>query len=235
MARGHCQGNGGPVYSQHSSYTSGHQPCCTTASGRHRYAYTHACASNGFSAALPLLHPGYFANVLSALGHVPSDQLSQLETLFRADKERYLCVCPGAVCALVLCMPWCDGLGRLLWCVPWWTIVVCAFFGMSFNVPVALKSSRRTPLSSCTLMSSNRGGGSENEKSNSAVHDSDTKYTQWLLGSTMFKLLSMFDFLQSVCTTLVLALNLCILLFLVPGESGSGWSKCDPSPKQKKK
>ena len=38
----------------------------------------------------------------------------------------------------------------------------------------------------------------------------------------MFKLLSMFDFLQSVCPTLVLALDLCIPLFLVPGEGGVG-------------
>ena len=38
----------------------------------------------------------------------------------------------------------------------------------------------------------------------------------------MFVLLSMFDFLQSVCTTLILTLQLCMLLFLV---SGSGMGK----------
>lgn len=32
---------------------------------------------------------GYFTNVLAALGHVPSEQLSQLETLYSASKERF--------------------------------------------------------------------------------------------------------------------------------------------------
>ena len=52
-------------------------------------------------------------------------------------------------------------------------------------------------------------------------HFVHSKYTQWLLGSSTFVLLSMFDFLQSVCATLVLTLKLCVLLFLV-SEGGEG-------------